>query len=1476
VDSSNTRHSSNTGNSEDHSTPGGDGTRARNAIRRVPQEELPGIQPLLFRELDRRIAQTRLEHEPLPDVFLSCESEWGGPALVFRGERYDLSISLFDPQPQPRGSGRGSGVFVVSNGAGVATNTVDQLSSSLCVAGMIDLKRDFSEEKISAAFEMIRTARPDVDALAINMISGIALARDTAAALDRFCASTQGAVPVIFRFSGPYPDESRSILRALEDRHECVSLADSTRDLVEKTNRLFGVEAEAVPESNRLDEKIEAALEVRSNLGVTLDPDAWLTPERTLEHVFGHKEQTRVGVLGFGRTARFQMDAMKKLGVRISWAVTPSAIKYTNTDLPAEGVFPTVEQAVAERGDVDIVLNYAPAAHALEATRNCLEGSKQTRLMILVAENMHYEKASRTMDVLEEHGVACIGPNSPGVMIVEQGEGRPDLLKLGNMPAELFGTAGGMSVVARSGTVIFDIVEKAAAAGIGTRLAWAIGGDRYTGLGFLDALAMLEQDPHTRFIVLGGESGGIQEQLAALLLATGIISKPVVALVTGESLPAGVQYGHQGSVKFSEADDPQIKQQHLLAAGAVVVSNPTELVEAVREIERIGWDLPSRRRQALWAHLIKAGKASGFRWHEELRPAYDLLYDLVDHYRIFDAHERTPDHLHELATHLAALGVERFSELLSSLIRPEAFATAFTKSREYVAELVRGIREAGIENFTILVEELSGEEAFNKALATTPWAAADLINEAHEIGIPETQTTISKTMGVSLFRETLAERPWNTAHALRSMNNMRWWRYVRAYDRYCTHLTGDNQLPKASWRRNPWASVKLVRGYDRMPEGGMERALDDADVRALFVDKSRSDPQGLLELGKAAFHLSRTSGRPFHELYGEQVRHGVPDRPDIDTEIERMGREDFEALLDSLFTRDAFEQSRTLHRDSAARALRMINDLGDDETSGARKILNIYRNHLEAFDTPVFRLAVTRNLWMVVDLLRATSRIDIISANRIIDYVVSPTNFNYSVAEHQWGTSQAFHKIADMGARKFLDAHRILEDVTHDRECFGASFKKNPRDAVEIVQVVANLGKESLGQLLSDREIREAFLTRMRVCPRNAAHFLQEVAHMGASVFAEFAEHALGRPLIAEMLRSRGCNLVHSLRRINIVGVEDFRRELRTWQAESDSHRLTPGNALEVVGLLKEHALERRFSDPDRRIPVTLHGQPTYRVSEGEIRGLYQSYGEWGDILFKLQGGEPTTPAERVDLYRLVSGRKRFQTHMVQILANFQPLQTIRARITSGDLIIRELRALRGVTQGATHRFDAYFHTLEVLDQLVDNVLPLDFMPETVRQRVHSALEQQIGHVSQRDLLILATALHDLGKTGGERGETHHAQRSVKAAQPILTRFGMSQAQKELVVSVIAYHAPSKLRQPGELWDTFVARGGLDGLYQALTGNSENPYPIETFLHYHADILGRRGSETSSTQVERRKQVTSFLLERYLREHPEQFDETLD
>ena len=126
--------------------------RATSPIRRVKPEEVPGIQPVLYRELDHRIAQTRLQHEPLPETFLICHDGDAAGALVYAGKRYDFNITLVAPGFESKGLGAEDGVFVISNGAGVLTNTVDELSLSIDIGGMIDLRRDFTEGKIFAAW----------------------------------------------------------------------------------------------------------------------------------------------------------------------------------------------------------------------------------------------------------------------------------------------------------------------------------------------------------------------------------------------------------------------------------------------------------------------------------------------------------------------------------------------------------------------------------------------------------------------------------------------------------------------------------------------------------------------------------------------------------------------------------------------------------------------------------------------------------------------------------------------------------------------------------------------------------------------------------------------------------------------------------------------------------------------------------------------------------------------------------------------------------------------------------------------------------------------------------------------------------------------------------------------------------------------------------------------------------------------------
>ena len=48
-----------------------------------------------------------------------------------------------------------------------------------------------------------------------------------AQAVKRFCASVEGSIPVILRFSGPRPEESRPVLTELAQNNPAVVLADA-------------------------------------------------------------------------------------------------------------------------------------------------------------------------------------------------------------------------------------------------------------------------------------------------------------------------------------------------------------------------------------------------------------------------------------------------------------------------------------------------------------------------------------------------------------------------------------------------------------------------------------------------------------------------------------------------------------------------------------------------------------------------------------------------------------------------------------------------------------------------------------------------------------------------------------------------------------------------------------------------------------------------------------------------------------------------------------------------------------------------------------------------------------------------------------------------------------------------------------------------------------------------------------------------
>lgn len=129
--------------------------------------------------------------------------------------------------------------------------------------------------------------------------------------------------------------------------------------------------------------------------------------------------------------------------------------------------------------------------------------------------------------------------------------------------------------------------------GIGQSTYVATGGDLMIGSGFADLLPLFEADPQTEAVVLFGEPGSGHEELAAACLAEGRFTKPLVALVVGESLeamPRGLTFGHTSALTGAGQGSAAAKKAALRAAGAHVAERFADIVPLVRQV--LGNSLP--------------------------------------------------------------------------------------------------------------------------------------------------------------------------------------------------------------------------------------------------------------------------------------------------------------------------------------------------------------------------------------------------------------------------------------------------------------------------------------------------------------------------------------------------------------------------------------------------------------------------------------------------------------------------------------------------------------------------------------------------------------------------------------------------------------------------------------------------------------------------------------------------------------------
>ena len=279
-------------------------------------------------------------------------------------------------------------------------------------------------------------------------------------------------------------------------------------------------------------------------------------------------KNTRVICQGFtGRQGTFHSEQAIQYGTNLVGGVTPGKGGQIHLGLP---VFNEVKEAIKET-NADATVIYVPPKFAASSI---LEASNAgIKIIVCITEGIPILEMLEVKKTITRNKTLLIGPNCPGVIT-------PDECKIGIMPANIH-KRGKIGIVSKSGTLTYEAVHQTTSIGYGQSTCVGIGGDPIKGINFIECLSMFEKDSETEGIILVGEIGGNDEELAAEHIRNNI-NKPVVAYIAGITAPTGKRMGHAGSIISGNSGTAISKINALEKAGVFIAHSPAEMGETMK------------------------------------------------------------------------------------------------------------------------------------------------------------------------------------------------------------------------------------------------------------------------------------------------------------------------------------------------------------------------------------------------------------------------------------------------------------------------------------------------------------------------------------------------------------------------------------------------------------------------------------------------------------------------------------------------------------------------------------------------------------------------------------------------------------------------------------------------------------------------------------------------------------------------------
>lgn len=273
-------------------------------------------------------------------------------------------------------------------------------------------------------------------------------------------------------------------------------------------------------------------------------------------------ENTRVLVQGItGRIGSIQTKYMLEYHTKVVAGVTPGR---GGSEVHGVPVFDTVKEAVENTG-ANASVFFVPAPGVLDAFFETIDAG--IKLIVVVPEHVPVHDVMKMRTYALRHNAIALGPTTPGILVPNKG-------KMGIMPASLF-RPGRVGIVSRSGTLSYEFAGILSDHGAGQSTVIGMGADPVVLTNLVDILRLFQEDPETDGIIIVGEVGGEQEEMAADYIREHI-TKPVAAYIAGRLSPQGKRMGHAGALIRGERGSWEGKVAALKEAGVDVLMSPIE------------------------------------------------------------------------------------------------------------------------------------------------------------------------------------------------------------------------------------------------------------------------------------------------------------------------------------------------------------------------------------------------------------------------------------------------------------------------------------------------------------------------------------------------------------------------------------------------------------------------------------------------------------------------------------------------------------------------------------------------------------------------------------------------------------------------------------------------------------------------------------------------------------------------------------